>query len=204
MEYLEPKRVSADDFLGWIVDQDRRFELVDGYVVEMMAGARQAHNVVVSNIVMSVGPQAKRGGCRTTSSDTAVKTGPESVRYPDVVVDRGPPDAFAMAAGSATLVVEVSSPGTSEIDATDKLDEYQRHETIRLIMLADPGLVSLKLYRRDEAGQWHAEKYDDLDQSIDLPEIGSALSLRDVYDTLEPRSRPRLQLVEVVGDPKPA
>ncbi|MBW9089352.1 Uma2 family endonuclease [Rhizobium wenxiniae] len=66
--------MSADDFLEWILSQEGRYELVDGYVIEMMAGAKLAHNVVVSNMVSSLGPQSKSGGCRTTSSDTAVQT----------------------------------------------------------------------------------------------------------------------------------
>lgn len=89
----------------------------------MMAGATQGHNVVVSNIVSSLGPQSKSGGSRTTSSDTAVQTLTSTIRYPDIVVDCGPPDPDAMVAESPTLVVVVSSPGTSSVDTTDKLDE---------------------------------------------------------------------------------
>lgn len=196
MKRLDHARVTAEAFLDWVCGQDGHFELVDGYVVEMMAGAKQAHNVAVSNIVMAIGPQAKKGGCRTTASDTAVQTGAHGVRFPDVVVDCGPPDPSALIAAAPTLVVEVSSPGTSQIDTTDKLDEYQRHAAIRLILFVDPGLVSVKLYRRDETGVWHAEKYDDPEQEIDLPEIGSVLSVRDIYDTLEPKPRPRLRLIE--------
>ncbi|GGE06724.1 hypothetical protein GCM10011390_27260 [Aureimonas endophytica] len=202
MKVPEQARVSAETFLEWIVDQDGRFELVGGHVVEMMAGAKQGHNVVVSNIVMALGPQAKRGGCRTTSSDTAVQTGRDAIRFPDVVVDCGPPDPSALVAASPTLVIEVSSPGTSQIDTTDKLDEYQRHATIRLILFAEPDTVSVKLYRRNIAGDWTAERYDDLEDAIDLPEIGAVLSLRDVYDTLSPRQRPRLQLIEMPSRPK--
>ncbi|KQT65908.1 MULTISPECIES: Uma2 family endonuclease [unclassified Aureimonas] len=202
MEVPEQARVSAEEFLDWVFDQDGRFELVDGYVVEMMAGAKQGHNVVVSNIVMSVGPQAKAGGCRTTSSDTAVQTGTDGIRFPDVVVDCGPSDPNATVAANPTLVVEVSSPGTSQVDTTDKLDEYQRHRTIQLIMFVEPGVVSVKLYRRDGKGLWKAEKYEDLEDEIVLPEIGSVLSLRDVYDTLAPRHRPRLKLIEADSNPK--
>ena len=87
MQAMEHDRVSAEDFLEWVLSQAGRYELVDGYVIEMMAGAKQSHNVVVSNIVSSLGPQSKPGGCRTTSSDTAVQTLASTIRYPDIVVD---------------------------------------------------------------------------------------------------------------------
>lgn len=188
--------IPADAFLRWVVTRQGRFELVDGCVVRMMAGAKQAHNVVTSKIAAALASQAKRRGCRTTSSDTAVRTGPASVRFPDVVVDGGPRDPSAMEATQPTLVIEVSSPGTSTVDATDKLDEYQRHKDIALIVLVDPDIVSVKVYRRAPGPTWRIEKYDDLDQTVHLPEVGASLSLRDISDTLEPEFRPRLRLVD--------
>ncbi|MBC8129772.1 MAG: Uma2 family endonuclease, partial [Rhizobiaceae bacterium] len=143
----EHERVSAPAFLRWVMTQQERFELVDGQIVRMMAGARQSHNVVTSNLVVALSPSAKRQGCRTTSSDTAVGTGPRSIRFPDVVVDCGPSDPTAVKASRPTLVVEVASPGTSAIDTTDKLDEYQAHEDIRVIVFVDPDVVSVKVYR---------------------------------------------------------
>jgi len=203
MEAAECGRISADQFLEWASGQEERFELVDGFVVRMMAGAKQGHNVIVTNIVSSVAPQAKVGRCRTTSSNTAVQTRASTVRYPDVVVDCGPEDPDATVAEDPTLVVEVSSPGTTSVDTTDKLDEYQRHPAVRLIMFVEPSIVSVKLYRRDEDGIWNSERYDALDAVINLLEIGSVLSLGEMYDTLRPCLRPRLQVIRIGERPKP-
>ncbi|NTF17475.1 Uma2 family endonuclease [Agrobacterium rubi] len=203
MQAMEHDRVSAEDFLEWIINQEGRFELVDGYVIEMIAGAKQGHNVVVSNIVSSLGPQSKAGGCRTTSSDTAVQTLASTIRYPDIVVDCGPPDPDAMVAESPTLVVEVSSPGTSSVDTTDKLDEYREHPAVRLIMFVEPSSVLVKLYRRDSEGAWWSEKYDDLASVIHMPEIGASLELSEIYDTLMPRNRPCLHVIEEINGRKP-
>ena len=200
--YNGPKK-GAEDFLEWVLSQEGRFELVDGYIVEMMAGAKQGHNVVVSNIVSSLGPQSKSGGCRTTSSDTAVQTLASTIRYPDIVVDCGPPDPDAMVAESPTLVVEVSSPGTSSVDTTDKLDEYREHPAVRLIMFVEPSSVLVKLYRRDSEGVWGAEKYDGLESVIDMPEIGASVAMSEIYDTLTPRTRPRLHLIDEINGQKP-
>lgn len=186
MEAAEHECISPNEFLEWISSQERRFELVDGYAVEMAAGAKQRQNVV-TNIVSSVGPQAKAGKCRTTCSDTAVQTLVCTIRYPDIVVDCGAPDPDATVAENPTLVVEVSSPRTTLVDMTDKLDEYQRHPAVRLIMFVEPSIVSVKLYRRNEDGVWSPERYDALDGVIDMPEIHSVLTLAEIYDTLLPR-----------------
>ncbi|WP_152718164.1 Uma2 family endonuclease [Microvirga tunisiensis] len=174
----------------WIERQSEPHELIDGVPVSIMAGARQSHNVATTNIVVALVLSAKTKGCRATSSDTAVRTGQYGVRYPDVVVDCGPPDPSAKEAARPTVVVEVSSPGTLAIDLTDRIDEYQAHEDIQVIMLVEPDVISVKVYRRDVHGLWTTEKYDDVEQSVDLPEVNSSIRLRDVYDTLEPKSRP--------------
>jgi Uma2 family endonuclease len=179
--------MTADEFFDWIERQSEPHELVDGMPVRMMAGARQSHNVATTNIVVALAPSAKTKGCRTTSSDTAVRTGQFGVRYPDVVVDCGPPDPSAKEAARPTVIVEMSSPGTMAIDLTDKIDEYQAHEDIQVIMLVEPDVISVKVYRRDVHGLWTIEKYDDLEQSVDLPEINSSVRLWDIYDTLEPQ-----------------
>ncbi|MCW7546115.1 Uma2 family endonuclease [Aurantimonas litoralis] len=133
------------------------------------------------------GTQAKIGRCRTTARDTAVQTHASTVRYPDVVVDCGPVDQEGTVAESPTLIVEVSSPGTASVDTTDKFDEYQGHPAVRLIMVVEPSIVSVKLYRRNEDGVWSPERYDALDGVIDMPEIHSVLTLAEIYDTLLPR-----------------
>lgn len=192
----EKELVSADAFLAWAATQKERFELVDGRVVRMMTGAKQSHNVVTANIVAALLPQTRRGGCRTTASDTAVRTSAVGIRYPDVVVDCGPGDPDAIEASCPAMVVEVASPGTSAIDATDKLDEYQSHPDVRLILFVDPDVLSLKLYRRDFEGKWRVEKYGGLDEAIPLPEIGGSLAVADVYAALDPARGPPLRLVD--------
>jgi Uma2 family endonuclease len=196
--------MTADKFFDWIERQSEPYELVDGMPVRMIAGVSQAHSVATTNIVVALDPSAKTKGCRTTSSDTAVRTGQYGVRYPDVVVDCGPPDPSAKEAARPTVVVEVSSPGTMAIDLTDKIDEYQAHEDIQVIMLVEPDVISVKVYRRDVHGLWTVEKYDELEQIVDLPEVSSSLRLWDIYDTLEPKSRHWLHVVkEPESKPKP-
>ena len=195
MRRPNPKAMTIEDFFLWQERQPDRYEFVEGWPIKMMTGARQGHNVVASNIVMTLGPQVKALGCRTTSSDTAVRTH-KGIRYPDVVIDCAPPAPSAFEAGSPRLVVEVSSPSTLSTDLTDKLDEYLAHEGLRLVMLVEPDVVSVKLYRRDAADRWQVERYDQLDETIDLPELSTALALSAIYDTLRPDVRPFPRAVE--------
>ena len=191
----EQNALSAEDFLHWIERQSDRHELVAGVPVRWMAGARESHNLFTTNLVAALVPSAKKSGCKTASSDMAVRTGPFGVRFPDVVIDCGPPDPNAKAASRPILVIEVASPATSAIDVTDKLDEYRSHRDIQVIMLIDPEMVSVKLDRRDEGVGWQIERYAGLDAVIDVPEIGATLAVSDIYDTLTPKTRPAFAIV---------
>lgn len=75
------------------------------------------------------------------------------------------------------------------------MDEYRAHDDIRVIMLVEPDVIFVKVYRRNMHGPWNIEKYDGLNQTVALPEADATISLRDNYDTLEPKSRPRLNVM---------
>ena len=190
------QRMTIEEFREWADRQpgDGRWELVDGYPLRMMAGAGRAHNVVKSNIIIALGPSAKKRGCDATSSDTSVRINPHQLRMPDVVIDCDPPADDAREASAPTIIAEILSPSTTAIDKTDKLDEYQSLQTTRVLMLIDPKVVAVKVYRRASADDpWRTERYDRLEQVVPLPELDAALALRDVYDTLEPDERPVLR-----------
>lgn len=194
MDALRQDQVSVDDFLAWIADRDGRFELVDGRIL-MMAGATVRHNIVANNITVALTPMAKRYGCRSSTSDMAVRTGVNSLRYPDVMVDCGPPDYDALIASSPTVIVEVSSPGTAQVDAVVKLDEYRRLPTVQAVIQVEPDFVLVSVHRRGSGADWQTEIYESLDDVIALPALGGSLALADIYDTLSVKPRPRVQLV---------
>lgn len=179
--------MTDEEFMDWVADQNGRYEFVSGCPLELVAGAKQDHAVVASNILTSLAPSAKTHGCRATGSDTYVLAGGNR-RLPDVVVDCGPKDSNATHATGPTVVVEVLSDRTNAIDHTDKLDDYQSHPDIRVVLLVDPSHVSVKAYRRVGAA-WVPERYEDLAYIIPLPEISASLALVDIYDTLDPKPR---------------
>ena len=180
--------MTDDEFMDWVSGQPGRYEFVHGFPLELMAGAKQDHAVAASNIITALSPIAKRHGCRTTGSDTYVKAGGNR-RLPDIVVDCGPKDSSITHATKPTVVVEVLSDITSAIDHTDKLDDYQSHPDIGVVLLVDPMSVSVKVYRRQADAKWAPEKYEDLAEIIPLPEIEASLAMADIYDTLEPKPR---------------
>lgn len=201
MEVASQPKLTVDAFFEAISGADGRYELING-VAYAMAGAKEGHNVICSNVLVAIAPGGKKMGCRTTSSDTAVQTGPDTVRYPDVVVDCGPPAPSVKTASKPTLIVEVTSPGTPFVDYGDKLREYQRLESVDTVMQIESEFVLVKVHRRQSDGTWTDETIEDFGVAITIPSIGASITLDEVYDTLDLRPRPRLVVVSNDHTPK--
>lgn len=194
MDVLSHKSTSVEEFFDWIVHQEGRFELVNGQI-RMMAGATTQHNVVKNNLTVALTPAARRCGCSSTTSYSGVRTGDRSIRYPDLVVDCGPSLPNAMTASNPTILIEVSSPSTRKTDVLIKLSEYQLLPTVQIVMQVEPDTPQVAVYRRSGEG-WLFESYEELDAIIDIPQLGTALAMTDIYYGLDVRPRPVLQLVE--------
>lgn len=195
MAIPEEEKLTVDEFFEAIAGREGRYELVGG-VAYAMAGAKEGHNVICSNVQTAFVPAGKRKGCRTTSSNTAVRTGPDTVRYPDVVVDCGPPDATALTASRPTIVVEVSSSGAAVFEYGTKLHEYQGVESVGTVLQIELEIALVKVHRRQEDGTWSEETIEEFDMDIPFPSLAVSMTLNEIYDTLDVRPRPRLQVVK--------
>jgi Uma2 family endonuclease len=194
MGVAEHDKLTIDEFFEAICGAEGRYELVGG-IAYAMAGAKEGHNVICSNVQTAFVPAGKQKGSRTTSSDTAVQTGPDTVRYPDVVVDCGPANAAAMTASIPVIIVEVSSPGTAVFDYGAKLREYQQVESVDTVMQIESEFALVKVHRRQQDGAWTEETIEEFDVVIPLPSLAASITLNEIYDTLEVRPRTRLKVV---------
>jgi Uma2 family endonuclease len=176
--------MTADEFLLWCLDQEDRYELVDGIPVPMraMAGASTAHDRIASNIIVTVGSQLRGKGCWPTTPDTAVRTKIDRVRRPDVTIECAPPEQAGYEARNPVAAFEILSPTTAETDKLLKLPEYMRHPTLKTIALISPTDMSVHLYQRDAAGDWQGQRLRAAADSFDLPGTDARLTLGEMYE----------------------
>jgi Uma2 family endonuclease len=73
------EKLTVDQFLEAITGRDGRFELVRG-VAYAMAGAKEGHNVICSNVQTALVPAGKRKGYRTTSRPSRPGRIPSDIR----------------------------------------------------------------------------------------------------------------------------
>jgi Uma2 family endonuclease len=134
--------MSKAAFIAWDAPDEGRYELVGGGVV-MMPRPSWGHGLIVSNLLVAL--RSRLGPHQwVVIPELGVDTAPETLRYPDVVVDRAGGKAKDYTASTPVLLAEVLSPSTAEIDLGDKAAEY----------LQIPSLLAYIVLSQDEPKAW--------------------------------------------------
>jgi Uma2 family endonuclease len=146
MNFQPNLRMDKAAFLAWMQANEGRYELAGGRVV-MMPGVSRAHGMLVMNIASLLREQLDRNQW-TVIAEFGLDAGPQTLRYPDVVVDRAGGGNKDYTATAPALLVEVLSPSTAEIDLGDKAAEY----------LQLPSLIAYIVLSQDEPKAWVYER----------------------------------------------
>lgn len=179
MSKPSPRPWSLAEFLAWEELQPEKYELVDG-VVYAMAGVTQARATIAGNVFAAL-RQATRGGpCRAFTSDLKIVSESFSA-YPDVSVVCGELRDELTVAREPILVVQVLSRSTRDRDDGAKWLAYREIPSFRYYLLIDQDELRAELFAR-EPGGWRTTIDTEPAASMDLPELGARLTLRDVYE----------------------
>jgi Uma2 family endonuclease len=137
---------TVDAFLAWADRQsDGRYELVDGQILAMAPG-RAPHAHVKRKIANAFENAIKRAGvpCMAFVDGMGVKTGIDTVRIPDALVNcGGSVTRNTMIAPNPVIVVEVISPTSESRDHNRKYFEYFRHPAVHHYLIVDTGSRSV-------------------------------------------------------------
>ncbi|TFF17865.1 Uma2 family endonuclease [Jiella endophytica] len=179
------KRMTAEEFYAWQLEQDQNYELVDGIPVlpaKAMTGASRRHDIITFNILSLLRQKLRGKPCRPHTDDMTVRNPSGNIRRPDVIVDcKGGPDR-SMETGEPRVLFEVLSPSTMAFDRFRKVEEYKTNDSVRVVLLVASESSEVIVWRRDGEGGWHSEIVEGLDATIALPEIGCELGMAEVYE----------------------
>jgi Uma2 family endonuclease len=186
-------RMDNEEFLRWAEGRPGRYELVRGQVVEMMAGATKSHRMLVTRIMAALAEQLDESRWLANAADCAVEVGPGAIRYPDIVVERASGPSKSLVADGPTLVIEVMSPSSVEIDLGDKAQEY----------LSVPSVADYLVLSQDGPKGWLFRKGNGpapkaltgREVVVELPKLGARLTFERIYrgfpDWVEPEEERR-------------
>jgi Uma2 family endonuclease len=126
-------RISKSAFFARAEGAEERCELVGGRVIMMIRVSRN-HGIITRNLILAL--------CKRLDQDRwpvfgefGLDTGPDTVRYPDIVVDRTGGSGKDYTATSPVLLAEILSPSTAAVDLGDKAAEYLQLPSLRAYLV---------------------------------------------------------------------
>lgn len=184
----KPIRLSTEEYLA----RERRAEFKSEYFngeLFAMAGAQQAHNLIVGNLLRTLGNQLLERDCKVYSSDMRVKIAKiNKYTYPDVVVTCGKEnfeDAEVDTLLNPVVIFEILSDSTEAYDRGKKFQHYQFLESLAEYVLISQDAVRVEQYIRQSDKTWQYSQYQELGDLVKLESVNCELALKDVYVKVE-------------------
>jgi len=183
------KYISPEEYLAMERDSLEKHEYFDGEIFQM-AGSSNEHNIITSNIIISLGSQLKKRNCQVYSPDMRVhipKTG--LYTYPDISIVCGKtqllPDANLDTLTNPILIVEVLSSSTEGYDKGAKFDNYRSLESLREYVLVSQDAKKVIRYTKQTDGSWILMDFIGDKTEIELFSIECRLTMDDIYDKVD-------------------
>jgi len=182
------KPITVAEFLAWEERQELRYEF-DGFEPVAMTGGTIAHDRITFNLQKALDARLAGTPCRPLGPNVKIIADGRA-RYPDAIVVCRPVSPTATVADDPVVVFEVLSEGSSETDLIDKNREYRATPSIqRYVVLQQTHMAAIVFVRRQDG--WLSEIVSGDDAELDLPEIGIAVPLHEVYANAGPSEAPQ-------------
>ena len=182
---LRIAHVDVEDYLAGERHAEIRHEYVDGELFAM-TGASRTHNRLSMNLSSRLAVHLEGGPCRVAASDMKVR--PATARrfyYPDLVVSCNDPaeEEDEYVETHPTIVVEILSDTTEQIDRREKRLAYQSIPTLREYVLVAQRAREVSVYHRD-GEDWLLDVFGAGERTT-LASIDFPLDVDDLYRGLD-------------------
>ena len=176
------KNLSVVEFLDFDNQSQDRHEYVAGRIFAMTGGTMR-HNRVSGNVFRVLSSVLDGSPCQVFINDMKLHVQEaDSVYYPDVMVYCGSAIAGEeKLVSDASLIVEVSSESTAEIDRREKLSAYRKLPSLKAYWIVSQTERRVEVHSRDALGRWQAVVYESGEVLPDVGLLGAEQALDSFY-----------------------
>jgi Uma2 family endonuclease len=167
-------------FLGWVQGREERYELDRGRVI-MMTGGSRAHWQITANLFKAL--DARLDPQRwAVLPEFGVDLQLESIRFPDIIVDRAGEAPNDLTATAPVLIAEVLSPSSERVDLADKAAEYLRLPSLAAYLVLAQDQIKAWVWTRGPAGfSAGPDVFEGSDAAVRIAALGIDLPSAEVY-----------------------
>lgn len=184
MEALKKQLISVNEYLEQENKSDTKYEYYNGETFAM-AGASFAHNLLVSNLIVTLTNQLRsKKKCKALPSDLRIKTPSGLYTYPDVSIICGKEiydtqDKKTII--NPTVIIEVLSDSTEKYDRGEKFSFYRKIESLKSYALINHKAPKIEMFSKNENNLWYLSETTETETSVIIPSIECTLNLEEVY-----------------------
>lgn len=180
---------TPQEYLAMERRSNYKSEYVNGEIFAM-AGASEAHNLIVANVIRELSVQLKGKSCKVYPGDLRVKIPHTGLyTYPDVSVVCGKAefdDDQQDTLLNPILIIEVLSTSTESDDRGAKFAHYRKLDSVLEYLLISQERRLIERYvRQPDSRFWMLSDADGLQETMELTSIHCQLALAEVYDKVE-------------------
>lgn len=179
MNFQPNLHIDKAAFLARMQASGERCELAGGRVV-MMPGASRAHARIVRQLVAALSARLDPLQWEVFE-EFGVDVDPDTLRYPDVVVDPAGGGDKDHTATAPALLAEVLSPSTAEIDLGDKAAEYLRIPSVLAYMVLSQDGPKAWVHLRTGSQLQAPEMVIGADAIIRVADLNLDLPMAEIY-----------------------
>ena len=181
------KLMTAIEYLEFERNSLEKHEFYNGEIYAM-AGAKERHNLIVSNLIASFHSKFKNKPCVVYPSDMRVVIDEYNhYTYPDVTLvcgERKFLDNKNDCLLNPNVIVEVLSESIERYDRGKKFEAYRNISSLREYMLVSSEHKKIELFTKTTDGKWFLSE-NGVEDTIVIPALDLTLLLSDVYDKVE-------------------
>jgi Uma2 family endonuclease len=177
-----PLFLAVEDYLRAEAGSQVRHEYIGGRV-HAMSGTSMRHNVIALNLAAIFRAHLRGGPCQTFMNDVKVRLAvnrEDIFYYPDVMVACGEVQLESHYLRDPTLIVEVLSPSTENIDRREKLINYTSIPSLDEYVFVAQDTREITLHRRAE--QWRPVLVSAAEAVVEFRSIKLAVPLVQIYE----------------------
>ncbi|MDQ3036630.1 MAG: Uma2 family endonuclease [Myxococcota bacterium] len=186
MEARELRKLTVDEYITLDRASEERWEYAGGEAFAMV-GASMRHNAIVMNISVALANRLRGTPCFPLVSDQKIETtATRAFHYPDIVVVCGKPRIGAKddrAISNPTVLIEVTSPSTSDYDRAAMFDHYATISELQEFVAVFTESRRIEHRKRTADDQWILKNV--IGGDLVLESVGVTLSLDAVYADLD-------------------
>ena len=187
MGNLAHKKITVSEYFEIERNSLEKHEYYEGELFAM-AGAKKKHNLIVSNLIISIGSQFKGRPCSVYPPDMKVAVDKYNhYTYPDISVVCGESKFVNESEDSLVnpkVIIEVLSDSTEKYDRGKKFQSYRNISSLEEYVLVSTENKKVELFTKSSEDKW---VFSESDESgiIKLASIDCVLNLDDIYDKVE-------------------